>query len=175
MNKIEKIDFILHDDEYETIIFRFRPRQSSCHSFGNNLPTSWEDVYKVYYSYSIFKVSKNSIGSEPLFNCGCDECSIIDEVASRCLHLANGKTSVDVKYPHVGETRTVQLLNNEVHPSGYGVSWDIKHLYDNVYSISMFGWDGKGYRFCLNKTKMKEFGNYLNECCEYMLAHGDPI
>ena len=39
MNKIEKIDFILQDDEYEATIFRFRPRKSSCHSYGKKLPT----------------------------------------------------------------------------------------------------------------------------------------
>lgn len=175
MNKVSKIDFILHEDEYETIVFRFRPRQSSCHSHNNKPPTSWNGVYKVYYSYSIFKVSKDNIRSELLFNCSCDECSVIDEVAARCLYLANGQTSVDVTYPLTGETRTIQLLNNEMHPCGYGVHWDIEHLYENFYSISMFGWDGKGYRFSLSQKKLKEFGEYLNECCEYMLAHGDPI
>ena len=175
MNKINKIDFVLHDDKYETIIFRFRPRQSSCHSFGNNPPTSWEEVYKVYYSYSIFKKYKDDDRSRVLFNCSCDECSVIDEVAARCLYLSNGQTSVDVPHPHTGEMRTIQLLDNEIHPIGYGVSWRIEYLYDDFYLISVFGWDGMGYRFHLNQNKMKEFGDYLNKCCEYMLAHGDPI
>lgn len=175
MNKINKIDFVLHDDKYEIIIFRFRPRQSSCHSFGKNPPTSWEEVYKVYYSYSIFKKYKDDDRSSVLFNCSCDECSVIDEVAARCLYLANGQTSVDAPHPHTGENRTIQLLDNEIHPIGYGVSWDIKYLYDDLYSISMFGWDGIGYRFNLNQKKLKKFGDYLIECCEYMLAHGDPI
>ena len=176
MEKINKIDFILHDDKYETIIFRFRPRQSSCHSFRDRPPTSWEEVYKVYYSYSIFKKYKDGDRSEVLFNCSCDECSVIDEVASRCLYLANGQTSVDVKYVSTGEhCYTIQLLDNEIHPMGYGVHWNIKHMYEDFYCISMFGWNGVGYRFCLNQNELKEFGKYLEECCEYMLAHGDPI
>ena len=27
----------------------------------------------------------------------------------------------------------------------------------------------------LGKDKLKAFGEYLSECCEYRLAHGDPI
>jgi hypothetical protein len=130
MYKVNKIDFILQDDEHETTIFRFRPRQSSCHSHNENPPTSWDEVYKVYYSYSIIKKYKYDGHSRVLFNCDCDECSIIDEVAARCLYLANGQTSVDVKHPLTGETRTIELLNNEIHPIGYGVSWDIKFQYD---------------------------------------------
>lgn len=175
MNKVNKIDFILHDDEYETIIFRFRPRKSSCHSFGDNPPKSWNEVYKVYYSYSIFKKYKNFNGHTNLFNCSCDECSIIDDVASRCLYLADGVTSVDVPHPRTGEIRTVQLLDSEIHPFGDGVSWGIKHLHDDFYGISMFNWDGTGYRFSLDQKELKQFGEYLNKCCEYMLAHGDPI
>lgn len=175
MSKKIKIDFILHEDEYETIIFRFRPRQSSCHSHNDKPPMSWDQVYKVYYSYSVIKKYKDGDRSTILFNCSCDECSVIDEVAVRCLYLVNGQSSVDVKHPLTDENYTIQLLNNEIHPCGYGVHWDIKHLYENQYSISMFDWDGVGYRFYLNLKKMKEFGEYLNECCEYMLAHGDPI
>ena len=174
MYKKRHIDFILHKDEDSTIVFRFYPRQSTCHSFGFSPPTSWNDVYKVYYSYCI--IEKYDDGqSKILFNCSCDECSIIDEVAVRCLLLTDEKTSVDVTDPESGKTRTIQLLDNEMHPMGYGVSWDIKHLYDNIYCISMFNWNDIGYRFYLALNELKDFGNFLNECCVYMLAHGDPI
>ena len=39
----------------------------------------------------------------------------------------------------------------------------------------MWDFDNTGYRFTLEKNELKAFGEYLNECCEYMLAHGDPI
>ena len=99
MGKVNKIDFVLHEDEYETIIFRFRPMRSSCHSHGDHPPTSWSEVYKVYYSYAIIKKYGDGDRSSVLFNCDCDECSIIDEVAARCQYLANGQASVDVKHP----------------------------------------------------------------------------
>lgn len=175
MYKKRHIDFILHKDEYNTIIFRFRPRQSTCHSFGFSPPTSWDDVYKVYYSYSIINKCNDSNESGILYDCPYDECSVIDEVANRCLLLADGKTSLNVTDPESGKTRTIQLLNNEIHPMGYGTSWDIKHLYDDVYVISMFNWNDIGYRFYLNLDELKSFGDFLNDCCEYMLTHGDPI
>jgi hypothetical protein len=174
MNKVRKLDFILSDNEYETVVFRFRPRQSSCHSFGDKPPKSWNEVYKVYYSYSIIKKYKDDRKHRTLFDCGCDECSVIDEVAARCLYLASGQPSVEVKYSNTDETITIQLLNNEIRPIGYGVNWDIKFQYD-VYWITLFDWDGTGYRFHVNKEQLKAFGDYLNRCCEYMLAHGDPI
>lgn len=174
MYKKRHIDFILHKDEDSTIVFRFYPRQSSCHSFGDNPPTSWGDVYKVYYSYSVIQRYDGG-ESKVLFNCSCDECSIIDEVAARCLLLADGNTNVDIVNPHSGKPCTIQLLNNEMHPMGYGVSWDIKHHHKDVYVISIFNWNDIGYRFYLTRKELKKFGDFLNKCCEYMLAHGNPI
>ena len=174
MRKVRKLDFVLSEDEHEVVIFRFRPRQSSCHSFVDKPPKSWDDVYKVYYSYSIIKKYKDDHKHRTLFDCYCDECSIIDEIATRCLYLANGQSSVEFTCPNNDEVITVQLLNNEIHPIGYGVSWDIKFQY-NAYWITLFNWDSTGYRFTVNKEQLKTFGEYLNNCCEYMLAHGDPI
>ena len=51
--KVEHIDFIIKEDEYEKIIFRFLPRESHCHSFSDEPPTCWRNVYKVYYAYEI--------------------------------------------------------------------------------------------------------------------------
>ena len=54
MYKKRNIDFVLYEDEDKILTFRFYPRQSSCHSFDDKLPIKWEEVYKVYYSYSVF-------------------------------------------------------------------------------------------------------------------------
>ena len=50
MDKISKIDFVIHENDCEEVIFRFLPQQSSCHSFGDEPPKNWDGVYKVYYS-----------------------------------------------------------------------------------------------------------------------------
>ena len=95
MSKKRKIDFILDEKNgTERLIFRFYPRRSSCHSFGDEPPKDWNDVYKVYYSYAIIKQWKfdpeDQWQSEMFFREGCDECSIIDEVGHRCLLLSYG-------------------------------------------------------------------------------------
>ena len=51
MSKKRKIDFVLEESDTAKLIFRFYPRRSSCHSFGDEPPKDWSDVYKVYYSY----------------------------------------------------------------------------------------------------------------------------
>lgn len=173
MRKVKKLDFVLYDDDFKTLIFRFRPRQSSCHSFGDEPPKSWAGVYKVYYSYSVLIKWKHDGSYEIVFDCSCDECSEIDEVARRCQYLADGIEQVEVSHPSFG-VRTIELLNDPIVPMGMGVSWEIKKLY-HKYEFDLFNWGGVGFRFCLTKEKTKEFGKYLSECCEYMLAHGDPI
>lgn len=46
-----KIDFILRNDEgFYKDIFRFYPRSTFVHSFNDNPPKNWDEVYKVYYS-----------------------------------------------------------------------------------------------------------------------------
>ena len=94
MSKKRKIDFVLNEKDDERLIFRFYPRKSSCHSFGDEPPKCWEDVYKVYYSYAIIKQWKfepeEQWESEIMFREPCDECSIIDEIGHTCLLLADG-------------------------------------------------------------------------------------
>lgn len=172
MWKKKHIDFILDENHYSTTIFRFYPRLSSCHSFGEEPPTKWDEVYKVYYTYSVFVRSKEDSSHKVLFKCVGDEDSSIDEVAARAKLIADGQTSVVNR-----QGRFVELLDNEVYAFGYGVCWTIKD-FGNLgykYEINMWNWDDTGYRFTLEKDKLKAFGEYLQECCEYMLAHGNPI
>lgn len=178
MWKKRKIDFILNEDEFSKTIFRFYPRQSSCHSFGDEPPNNWNNVYKVYYAYSIIKQYKPDDDNETpvsyvMFEETCDECSVVDEVAVRCKLIYEGTESVTKFW--FGEEYTIELLNTEITPFGDGVSWKISNNNTSIYKIEMFDYCGKGFRFWLDKNKLKAFGEYLLECCEYMLAHGDPI
>lgn len=174
MRKKRKIDFILHEDDVKMLVFRFRPRQSNCHSFDEIPPKTWNDVYKVYYSYSIFERWKDDNYADILFDCSCDECSVIDEVSARIKHIIDGRKTITVR--HMGEEYVIELLNNEVVPFGVGVSWIInKCKNSDLYEIMLWNYNDTGYRFYINKDRLKKFGEYLNLCCEYMLAHGDPI
>ena len=173
-----KYNFVLHENKDEALIFRFLPQKSNCHSFNDSPPTKWEEVYKVYYAYEIIQIWKDDEFTEKEFYCNCDECSIIDEVSARIKYIIEGKKTVTVDRD--GKEYVIELLNNEMMPFGDGVSWTINEVV-NVwnkevkYEIVLWKYGHYGYRFYVEKDKLKEFGEYLKECCEYMLAHGDPI
>ena len=187
MKKKRKIDFVLFEDDDEKIVFRFYPRQSSCHSFGDEPPKNHNDIYKVYYYYRILRFWKEEDGSIDrdcieLFDSDCDECSIIDEIGDRCLLLADG---IEVFKREDG--KEIKLLNQSCYPFGMGVEWTItKHVrsafdWENgasdviTYTFTLFNWWNKGFKFILKEKDIKVFGEYLQECCNYMLTHGDPI
>ena len=173
MDKKSKIDFFINKDDYGEIVFRFLPKQSSCHSFSDNPPTKWEEVYKVYYSYKIFEKWKDDDYTEELFYCSCDECSVIDEVAERIKYIVKGEKTITLNYNN--KEHVIELLGKEVRPFGYGVSWTVNETEDGLYEIVLWKHNQVGYKFYLGRRELKEFGEYLQECCEYMLAHGDPI
>lgn len=188
MGKKRKIDYIIDQSDNERLIFRFYPRQSSCHSFGDKPPKSWSDVYKVYYSYAVIKQWKfnpeDQWESEIMFYEHCDECSEIDEVGRRCLLLADGVEVFKRK-----DNREIPLLDNQILPLGMGTNWTIsKHTWTDVgyeddeedivhtyYNFVLFDYNDRGFRFSINENDIKSFGEYLLGCCEYMLAHGEPI
>lgn len=171
-----KIDFVIYEDKYEKLVFRFYPRKSHCHGFGEEPPKEWDKVYKVYYSYSVihrYKELYEPHEHEVLYASDCDECSVIGEVAARIRLIVDGQKVFHGK-DQFKEDYSIELLDNEVFPIGYGTSWIIKEV-RGKYEIQMFGWNEKGYRFSLNKKQLKEFGEYLEECCEYMLTHSEGI
>lgn len=173
--KTRKLDFVLRETSQYKIIFRFYPRSSSCHSFGDEPPKTWKEVYKVYYYYRIIKVWLDDNDHQVLFDSGCDECSIIDEVAHRIKLISEGIT-VYRGTTSMNEPFTLKLLDNECLPFGDGVSWIIHKIpRRKTYEFMLFDYKNVGYRFSLSDDKFSDFGKYLNECCEYMLAHGDPI
>ena len=172
--KKEYLDFVLYDDEHSKIIFRFLPRESTCHSFNHEPPKEWSDVYKVYYSYTVIRQYKNKDKTEILFKSHCDECSIIDEVAFRIRLLGRGETHYENTLPDDSK-QIIPILNDEMFPYGYGVTWILRHYVDDSYEVDIFDHDDVGYRFIIPKDKLIKFGEYLHDCSEYMLAHGDPI
>lgn len=173
MKKKHRIDFTLCENNYSKIIFRFRPDLSNCHSHNDEPPKSWDEVYKVYYYYEIAKIYKDEDRErQVVWKSGCDECSIISEVAYRIPLILEGKKKVEVEYSN---TKYTINLFNEIMPFGDGVFWKIDRLNKAKYRFSMWNSDEIGYRFYLDKDKTQKFGEYLKECCEYMLAHSDPI
>jgi len=186
MNKRKKkyLDFVLKEGKdvygykYKRI-FRFFPRESTCHSFNDEPPKSRDEVYKVYFSWVIMDKQSNPKKEDKIwFGCDWDEGSVIDTIASVCKYLSEGKTEIIREYE--SETYSIPLLNKEITPSGDGISWTIEKHYNiftenYMYCFQVFNMDNVGYRFLLSEERVKEFGEYLDFVCDYMVEHGDPI
>lgn len=173
-----KLDFVIYESDTYRMTFRFYPKKSHCHSFNDALPKTWLDVYKVYYSWAILKQLKNENGNiektVTLFMAHCDECSVIDEISARCDLLSRRVERVERK-DDTGENYRINVLNNECFPMGMGVSWMIRKTRDGSYIFEVWNFSNNGFRFVLPFEKVKEFGEYLQMCCDYMLEHSEPI
>ena len=173
-----KLDFVIYESDTYRMIFRFYPKRSHCHSFDDKPPKTWLDVYKVYYSWAILKQWKTENGDIEktviLFMAHCDEGSIIDEISARCDLLSHRVEHVERKDDN-GENYQINVPNNECYPMSMGVSWIIRKIRDGNYMFEVWDFSNKGFRFELPRERIKEFGEYLQSCCGYMLEHGEPI
>lgn len=170
------LDYIIYPGSTSTV-FRFDTEYSTCHSFNDKPPTKWEEVYKVYYYYQIVEMDMETGEiKKVLFDSHCDECSVLDEIAWICKYLSEGKKQITFLTceDDPSKNKTIRLLNKEIKPCGMGVFWTIRQPHKK-FQFELFNWWDKGYRFWIEKDKIGEFGKFLEDCCEYMLAHGVPI
>ena len=172
-----KLDFVIYESDTYRMTFRFYPKKSHCHSFNDEPPKTWLDVYKVYYSWTILEQWKNENGDIEktivLFTAHCDECSVIDEISARCNLLS--RRIEQVKRKNGDENYKIKVLNRECYPMGMGISWIIRKTRNKSYIFEVWNFSNNGFRFELPHKRIKEFGEYLLMCCNYMLEHGEPI
>lgn len=159
----QKIDFVLKNVKgiYRDV-FRFYPRRTHVHSFDHNLPKSWEEVYKVYYTWSIIRQyydgneNEKIVDSKIIFEIDYDECSMLPNLSDIIKEVI--KTGETFDYPTIGQ------------PSA---DWCIKrHRWDNkienkdyeFYKFQVFNnWTNQGCRFELNKDNTLKFCNWLDK------------
>ena len=187
-----KMDFVLYEDEFCRFIFRFYPRLSHCHSFDEEPPKTYQDIYKVYFNYAIicqYLVDGKLESSEQIWNSDCDECSIIDEIAYICSKISDN-IFTETKTIYNGEEHTFNYLDQFFCP-GDGIDWKINkverynhwnkngeilkepEIYHN-FEFLMRKENGVSYIFELSPERTREFGKFLQGCCDYMLKHGEP-
>lgn len=160
---MNKFEFIIEEDGDSKVIFRFLPQESHCHSFNEHPPKSWDDVYKVYYAYEVVDhwIEDEEEREDLLFSTTYDECSAIGFVS-------NFLNNFDW-----------DCFHHEIFtPIGSGVQWKLKRRMSNQKCGICFElWKpcNMGYRMFMTQEKAHQFGVFLNDCCEYMLAHGEPI
>lgn len=102
-----KFDFILVENRFYRDILRIYPNNTYIHSFDDNLPETWDDVYKVYYSFAIIRQyfddnNKNIVDySDVLLDMYVDECSIIPDLSQFILYVIDTGETYD--YPTLGQ------------------------------------------------------------------------
>lgn len=159
------IDFIF--DEYNTRrrIFRFYPERSHVHGFGEKCPQSWDEVYKVYYSWAVIRQYRDDENSQwdsfTMFDMGWDECSLLGDIPYAVKGLKLGEET-------------------SFCPMGDGADWVIKYNKGNkfcrpFYSFNVWDREDRGYRFRLSPKDTKRFIKYIEFVQAYMLAHSEPI
>lgn len=195
IGKARNIDFVLRESKYSRYIFRFYPRASHCHGFGDEPPKDWKGVYKVYYSYAIIRQSIEDgvvTKARVVWESECDECSVIDEVAYICDKVAKNIFHEVVTLKN-GDRKVFNYVKTRNMPMGDGVIWYLNRetwyehfdenndfldkpikMYDYRFTMTR-GYDGVSYVFTLPIGKVEAFGQYLQKCCDYMLEHGEPI
>lgn len=167
----KRIDYIFDEDDYERKIFRFYPRRSHVHGFGEKCPQSWNEVYKVYYAWAIIHQFKFDEGAEAewesytVFTMDCDECSALGDIPYEIMKLK------------IGEKTNFGAM-------GDGAEWDIKYCEGNKYFIyskpyyAFTVWNNftnQGYRFDLSPEEVQQFSKYIEYIQNYMIEHSEPI
>lgn len=170
---MKNFDFILEDDkEIKRTIIRFYPKETHIHSFDTSLPTCWEEVYKVYYSWGVLCQYYDDDGTiestETLFRMTCDECSEFPNLSGAIKEVMN-----------TGENMTLRAFGQPA------ADWEIRKREGlfflggkifEVYDFEVFdNFKGNGFRFALDKNQTIGFCKWLDRINDYALKHGEPI
>lgn len=168
-----KFDFLIECSPgfYKDFI-RFYPRSSHVHGFHDDPPTSWNSVYKVYYSWSIVRQNYDDnnklCNSEILFSMPYDECSELPDLSERINKLVKVESDDYIDY------------NSAFLSCGQWIIRKFNGCYHSVrskvYEYMVFDkYTGKGYRFYLNESLTKDFCGWLDKINQYMLEHSEGI
>ena len=149
------------------IVFSFFPNESRVYGFKDEYPKTWDEVYKVYYSWAIFTDGKL------VFDMDTDENSAISGIANAI------RKAIKTKSPNTLVVRTMGQP---------GSDWEINYIeaFDWVdtgeefeyirvpekdyLKISLWdNWMHKGYQFWLDISKANAFADYFDKVNAHML------
>lgn len=151
--------FLLKKSDDETIGFRFFPKRSHVHGFGDECPKSWGEVYKVYYDWCIYHTIFGERSSFYVW----DEGSVLLDVANAITRLA------------AADKTDSSLLN----AFGDGADWDIRYVVNKDVELHNFEfcvWNHhNGFRFNLERDDALRFAAFIRKTLAYMLEHSEPI
>ena len=176
------MDFILNNNKYSCIKFRFYPRLSHMHSFDDEPPKDLEGVYKVYYSWCILETKNNCYSDESdysafvrVFSFDYDENSVLrfldKAIRSIICHRTEKTELCSVGQPgsewniYYKEYFDLDENDEEIHVPER--DYLLFQIWDNF--------SNKGYRFELSVDRAKEFCDYLCDINKHMLENGESI
>ena len=161
-------DFIISNNGYYTKIFRFIPENTHVHSFNDNPPKDWKNVYKVYYSWQIIIKDNEDNEEEILLDFVCDECSEIPNLHGIIEHVI--KTGETFDYPTFGQPAADWTIKKVTGTDA------LKEKPYEYYDFCVFNnCSGQGFKFILNKEETLKFCEYLDSINQYALEHGEGI
>lgn len=171
-------DFMLMHDNNVQLLFRFKFSQSHMHSFDENPPKTYGDVFKVYYSWEILRSINDSWTDEPnwqpfqaIFSFRCDECSALTSMSWIIRHVIRYKKKRQ-EVNSFGQPASDWEL--EYKKGWEGLDSGISQKDQLLFKV----WNNSsdlGFRFWLDIQTALKFSDFLDECNQYMLEHGEPI
>lgn len=178
--KKKHMDFIT-ERNHSKMRFRFYPRASHMHGFGDEPPKDLDSVYKVYYSWSIFKAERTDSGEwgeyAVVFPMRWDECSCIADELPAALRSVLDCRNEEVTAQSFGQpgsdwriwcVRGTEVINEDLD--------EVSVPEEDLFTFEIFdSWTNKGYRFELKRKEAERFCEYLDSINNHMLENGEPI
>ena len=164
-----KFEFILENNNYSKLIFKFDYKNTHVHSFNEELPKDWKEVYKVYYSWKIYRKYEydDEKYTQTLLNLSCDECSIIPDLSTIIKRVI--ETGEVFNYPTLGQPAGDWIINKKTYK-------DFDNTEKSYIEFQVFNnVSGQGIRWSMNIDNSLNFCNYLDSINDYALKHGEPI
>lgn len=176
------LDFVLSEGSslMPKVVFRFYPCRSHMHGFDEeNPPKSYDDVYKVYYSWSILErhVGDNGVAygnSVRVFEMNWDECSALTDLDKAVSDLLDNKR-LEYTVLSLGQPGSIWEVRRLESADWLGDEWVFDPENDKIQFSVWNNITNLGYRFVLTLDKASNFVEYLNSINLYMLEHSEPI
>lgn len=163
------IDFTIVENEDWKTVLRFYPKDSSVHSFDEERPKNWDEVYKTYMTFSILHYCKDRDTNGRLK----EQPKIIFTS-----YMEEGDSLLYLRYElnRILEKKPKKSCRAIIYPFGLGTEWHIeKHRKSKTYKIEIWNENNEGYRFNLSFEGIAKFYEVLDYFLEYMLKHSQPI
>ena len=189
--KEKHIDFIIEKTDDHIVKMRFYPQHSHCHGFYETPPKDWNEVYKVYYSWSILESHKGFIKDdemwtafEPVFEMKWDECSAITYLPDTIEWILKKKKNF-YRLPTLGQPgsdwdfRYIKTCASKIYfdeqERGY-LTNVVRTPENDVLEITVVNnCTQQAYHFLLTIDETQKFVSYLKKINQHMLENGEPI